>query len=493
MKIPEKLSLSKAVSKDKKGVALVTILTVMALTTILVLSFFSLATSEHRSSFTYSNGLQAQQVAEQAVNMVIAQIREATVNSSNVTSLATKTAWASQPGAIRTWDIQGQLKFIYKLYSSNEMKSEDANAVGFDYGLIQNWSSNPDRFVDLNEPVIRGEKVYYPIVHPLAADLPTYDPLDGDGTGVEGFSYTGDVAQGEFGAEAAEVAGASRGHLAMPVEWLYQLADGTLGYLSDSGSESSGYEFVPISGDVKPTEDNQIVARFGFWADDETSKLNLNTHAGGLAWDIPKAGGEVDMNMGRYQPAQKEWQRYPGHPASTHLGPALAPGIVDIVNDRDAMEMLYGVTPRVVGGGSESGTRLINTRDPAEMNGLVADTEPLFPSLDDMIMRSDRKPHEFPSPSGTPIPDDELSEYLERSKFFITVYSRAPEVNMFNLPRVAIWPIYNAEVQTSPISDYQTKLTPFDRLIHYCSTVGGRTDSLQSGGFDYIFRRERAD
>jgi hypothetical protein len=84
------------------------------------------------------------------------------------------------------------------------------------------------------------------------------------------------------------------------------------------------------------------------------------------------------------------------------------------------MEMLFKVVPRIVGGGSESGTRVIDTRRKEEENGLIADKEPLFPTIDDVIMRSDRTPHEFPDPKGRPIPADELAEYLERAKFFIT-------------------------------------------------------------------------
>ncbi|MAS96886.1 MAG: hypothetical protein CMO55_27155 [Verrucomicrobiales bacterium] len=481
MKIAKQIRLKRFLPSSKRGVALVTVLTVMSLTTIMVLTFFSLATSEHKASFTYSNGLQAQQVAEQAINMAIAQIREATSGS-----IVGKNAWASQPGAIRTWTTGGAFDSLYKLYSDEVMKTPDPADAQNDFLEIGGWDNDPDIYVDLNEPVIRGEKVYYPIVHPSAENTPRWpNPMGGDRDGVEGFTFDeSQVAESELGQDAAKVAGA-KGHVAMPVKWLYQLADGTIGYMA-GGTPSSGYTFSPISGAGSPTEDNQIVARFAFWADDETSKLNINTHAGGLAWDIPKAGGELDMAMGRFQPAQHEWQRYPGHPATTHLGPALAPGILNIVNDRDAMEMLFDVVPRVVGGGSESGTRLINTRNPAEANGLIADTEPLFPTLDDMIMRSDREPHEFPDAQGNPIPADELSEYLERSRFFVTAVSRAPETNMFNLPRVAIWPIYNAERDSQT---YETHLSPFDRLIHYCASVGGGSDNP----YDYIFKREKAD
>ncbi|HQZ28727.1 MAG TPA: Verru_Chthon cassette protein A, partial [Verrucomicrobiales bacterium] len=486
MKIPETLKLSRLLRKDRRGVALVTVLTVMALTTILVLTFFSLATSEHRASNTYSHGLQAQQVAEEAVNLVIAQIREAT-------TIGTSTAWASQPGAIRNWDEGGNPESAFKLYSDDQMKTMDWTDFQTDFLEASNWSSRPSHFVDLNEPVIRGEKVYYPIVHPAASTVPKWPKaLGDDDSGVEGFSYNqGDMKlsdAGKIGSLGASISKAE-GHVAMPVRWIYQLADGTLGVLSDtpSGGSPESFSFNKISGDGVPSEVNPMVARFAFWADDETSKLNINTAAGGLAWDIPKAGGELDMNMGKYQPAQKEWQRYPGHPASTHLGPALAPGVLDIVNDRDAMEMLYRVVPRIVGGGSESGTRLIDTRNKAEANGLVADKEPLFPTLDDVIMRADREPHQFPDPTGQAIPPKDLSDYLERSKFFVTANSRAPETNMFNLPRVAIWPIYNSSGDDA----YSERLTTFDRLIRYCASMG-KSDS----GYprhEYIFKRENAN
>lgn len=492
MKIAETPKPSRLLPKDRRGVALITVLTVMALTTILVLTFFSLATSEHRASFTYSHGLQAQQVGEQAVNMVIAQIREATDQGT------LPTVWSSQPGAIKAWDISGKEKFAYKLYSDDKMKTADWKDFKKDFQDAQSWSDRPEHFVDLNEPVIRGQKVYYPIVHPAAATEPKWPkPLGDDSDGIEGFSYNEGPNtlrdEGPIGRKASAVAKAE-GHLAMPVRWLYQLADGTLGVLADSssgGGSGPAYRFNAISGNGVPSAANPIAARFAFWADDETAKLNINTHAGGLAWDVPKAGGELDMAMGKFQPAQKEWQRYPGHPATTHLIPALAPGVIDIVNDRDAMEMLFQVVPRIVGGGSESGTRIINTRDPREMNGLVPDTEPLFPSLDDVIMRADRTPHEFPDAKGRPIPPDQLSEYLERAKFFITVNSRAPETNIFNKPKIAMWPIYNKGSDNA--QEYGRYLTPFDQLIHYCASMGKAPAGTGYPRYEYIFKRERAD
>lgn len=480
-----------AKSRGNRGVALVTVLTVMALATIMVLTFFGLASSEHRASTTYSHGLQAQQVAEQAVNMVIAQIRKGT------TTGGTDYAWASQPGMIRVWDDSDFHKG-YKLYSDDQMVETSQSALSDDFGDLDGWSSSPDRFVDLNEPVIRGEKVYYPIVHPQAADLPKWrKAFAGDNAGIEGFRYNWDSGHrltdvGPMGAKADSVARSDEGHVAMPVRWIYQLSDGTLGTLDSSD------RFDTMSGSGTPSEENPIVARFAFWADDETTKLNLNTHAGGLAWDTPRAGGQLDMDMGQKQPAQREWQRYPGHPATTHITPALAPGVIDIVQDKEAMEMLFEVVPRVVGGGSESGTRLIDTNSPEEWNGLVADKDPLFPSVDDIVMRPDRSLQQFPDASGNPLSEEELSEYLERAKFFITVTSRAPETNVFNKPRVAIWPLYNADGAPEYVDDPDspsypgTKYTVFDQLIRYCSSMG----QASSGGYDryeYSFKRQKAD
>jgi len=504
MKIAKKLSLSRALRTNRKGVALVTVLTVMSLTTILVLTFFTLASSEHRASKTYSQGLHAQQVAEQAVNMVVAQIREAT-------SVAVEKAWASQPGAIRTWSQTGEFDTIYKLYSDDEMKSTSHGEVDADYKDLRNWSSRPAHFVDLNEPVIRGEKVYYPVVDPTAANIPERwrgglkdsDPEFGD-NGVEGFKYHHDVVEeGDFGKKAADVYSASDGHVPMPVRWIYQLADGTLGTLADSasGGGSPAFQFRAFSGNGVPSEKNQIVSRFAFWADDETTKLNVNTHAGGAAWDLPRAGGIIDRTLAGHQPAKNEWQRYPGHPATTHLSPALSPGyVIDLgslrVGDdgmssreraRDALEMLYKVTPRVVGGGSQSGTRAVKFRNFNEGDGLFADSDPLYPSIDDLVMRADRRPHQYPDGSGNAISEGELGGYIERAKFFVTAYSRAPEVNMFNLPKVAMWPIYDAERSDS---EYQTHMTPFDRLIHYCASVGGPS---KDDRYDYIFKRRHAD
>ena len=53
---------------------------------------------------------------------------------------------------------------------------------------------------------------------------------------------------------------------------------------------------------------------------------------------------------------------------------------------------------------------------------------------------------------------------VEQSKFFLTAQSRAPEVNLYNKPRIAIWPLQVDE----------SKRTHFDKLIAFCGSLGAR-------------------
>ena len=61
---------------SKRGIALISVLTIVTLATILVLTFFTLARNEMVASANYSDGLHAKHLSETAVNMVIGQIRK---------------------------------------------------------------------------------------------------------------------------------------------------------------------------------------------------------------------------------------------------------------------------------------------------------------------------------------------------------------------------------------------------------------------------------
>ena len=76
--------------------------------------------------------------------------------------------WASQPGALRVYDERGDFVLGAKLYSDSEMSVLDEAALTSDVPP-SNWNDedNLARYVDLNEPVLRREQIYFPILDPL--------------------------------------------------------------------------------------------------------------------------------------------------------------------------------------------------------------------------------------------------------------------------------------------------------------------------------------
>jgi len=306
----------------QEGMALVIVLAVLVLLTVMVVGFLSRATIDRSSASAYSDGDRNSLLSDYAVNIVQAQIDHA--------STRTNTAWASQPGMVRTFAQDGSLLQAYKLYSDAAMVTNtvDLSAAA---SAMTNWSSSPAHFVDLNEPVeIEGRKEF-PIIDPSALD----QKPDGVSPKIEGFEVTG----------APDAS--ARQPIPMPGRWLYVLEDGqTVAPSNSSGNTAT----IPGA-----TKDNPIVGRIAFWTDDETCKLNINTASHGTFWDIPRAFSMDERDrMARFQPALREFQRYPGHPASTSLWPVLGYKVAD---PEDFGSFIYNLTPRVQQGGSEGGTR----------------------------------------------------------------------------------------------------------------------------------------
>ncbi len=454
-------------TRREQGIALVTVLAILTLTAVLVMAFFTVSRSELASSTVYSRGVEASHLSKSAVDMVIHQIRSATDRKA--------TAWASQPGMIRTWE--GESRDCYKLYSDDKMVvSEDK--VFDDFSELRAWRDDA-RFVDLNAPVIRTydtrTEYFFPIIDPRAAI--------GD-TKVEGF----DVNWDPVGVAAKD----KPKQLPMPVRWIYQLEDGTLGTLAGSGQTG---QFQPLAGQGgggggrNPSASNPIVARFAFWTDDETAKLNVNTAAGGVAWDTPRAGGVSDRAYGMFQPVANEFQRYPGHPATTSMIHVLFPRI-PLPNseryDRNGAEAYYDLVPRVQGGGSRGGG-FAGTPD---RYGLITPIQPdddrLYATIDEFIFsaprvgRSDgrtspkyeRKGHQ--KITGWP----ELKpEDLGRLQFFLTATSKAPEVTIFNTPRISVWPSFHGDPERGSHTRY---FTSYDRRLRFCAEVGKRDESASN-------------
>ena len=57
---------------------------------------------------------------------------------------------------------------------------------------------------------------------------------------------------------------------------------------------------------------------------------------------------------------------------------------------------------------------------------------------------------------------------METAKFFLTAHSRAPELNLFGEPRVAMWPI--SSLTNTTANSYRTTS---DQLIAFCSSTSG--------------------
>lgn len=413
-----------AIIRRDRGFALVAVLTILVLLLVLVLGFFLRTSTERAAAASHQDGVSAELLTDTAVDLVKGQIHMATNQGRTV-------AWASQPGMIRTFDSSGSALKSYKLYSADQLITDDP---GVESGLSADapgdtWSQEPALWTDLNAPIPVGTEKVFPILDPRAAGENLEDPSDN--LLAEGFRIVN--APGATDWQPAP----------MPVRWLYVLSDGSL--VSPTGG-SGKTATVPVP------DGEEIVGRIAFWTDDETSKVNLNTASEGTYWDTPRMNTEFERNrLAHHQPARNEWQSYPGHPATTSLSavfPYLTRG------------QIYDLTPRVVDGGSRNGTALAT-------KPLQADTDRLYASTDEAIFSDDR------TPSSQPLMQDDLAQ----APFFLTTNSRAPETNLFDLPRIACWPIFR-NLQAS-------KVTVFDRLIAFCSSIGTGADAKP-----YYFQRE---
>lgn len=415
--------------RSQRGFALVVVLAILVLMVVLVVGFLVRSLSERSAASSFRASVLARQYADTAVSLVQGQINFATSQGANV-------AWASQPGMVRTFDTSGNLIKAYKLYSSGELISADpgvSNGKSADEPP-SSWASDVALWTDLNAPVEANNQKVFPIIDPAGAGSDLAD--DSDNAVAKGFTI-------------GTVPGATTYQpLPMPVLWLYVLRDGTMVAPTGSGSTAT------VTGE---TAQNPIVGRVGFWADDDTCKVNINTASEGTFWDTPKAASQQELALAQYQPAQREWQRYPGHPAMVSLS-AVFPGL--------SATQIYDLVPRISGGGSTGGTALASAP-------ITPDSNRLYASVDELLFKPDRS-----SNAGL------TKTQLEQAKFFLTARSRAPESNLFNLPRVACWPGYKLGTNGVPST---TRTTAFDRLIAFCASTGeiGTTSYLP-----YFFQRE---
>lgn len=411
--------------RSSQGMALVIVLAIIILVLGLCVGFLARVSTERGSSKGYASAVDARLLAESAVQIVQGQIDAATTQG-------TRVSWSSQPGLIRTYDDSGNPVKSYKLYSSATMQTPGALNPATEVEALAEWFDSPALYTDMNAPVdarFSGTPDTWPILDPSSLAAGAANPPQG--FGISG-APTGDY-QGVTNSAP------------MPVQWVYVLQGGQIVAPTGSGKTAA------VAG---ASSSNPIVGRIAFWTDDETCKVNINTASEGTYWDIPKANTNQDAKMALCQPAQNEFQAFPGHPATTSLS-AVFPGLdprSGTTLDQGRLGQLFGIVPRLQNGGSMGGSATATS-------AVALDADRLYPTGDELLF----SPASAVPRSVNPGMDKTL---LGQTGFFLTTSSRAPETNLFNLPKIACWPI-------SAIDDSNHR-SAFDRLIAFCATLNGQ-------------------
>ncbi|MCE0497450.1 MAG: Verru_Chthon cassette protein A [Methylacidiphilales bacterium] len=459
--------------KGRRSAALVLILGCLVILTIVIVAFLSSVKTELNGSKTYADNAHVRTLMNTCVNLVYAQIRQATTTTPT-------DCWTSQPGLIRTFNNSGTPDMSYKLYSSATMQVSGALVPATEEATIpSSWNTQTAVYTDLNDPV----SGVYPIVDPnvLTNSAP-----------VQGFSI--DSSAPTTTNQAAP----------MPVQWLYVLSNGALVSPTMTGTGTT----ATIAG---ASASNPIVGRIAFWTDDETCKVNINTASEGgtfngtqttsgvspnvgtntVSWDIPHFNNTVDENLGLYQPLENEFQNFPGHPAGVSLS-TVFPSLVVSGSAGSAFTNFYTISPRIRNGGSYSGTIVVSTNTlPVTTGG-----DRLYDSVDELLFNPSRTANPTSSSSNT------LTQtQVEQAQFFLTAHSRAPETTLFGTPKVACWPI-NAALSPALAAGTNTPYaSTFDNLVAFCSTLNGTAStaggtSTAPGGSNqqvYYFQRQNKD
>jgi uncharacterized protein (TIGR02600 family) len=475
------------------GAALVIVLSFLVILTGLIVAFLSSITHETSATSAAASAMTSRNLADSAIQLTMAQIRDSTAGFVRDTNGALLTnspvCWASQPGAIWNWDTTGSNTAVYKLYSSTNMVATNGTYNPTNDLPPAGWWSNTALYVDLNSPVVsaQGTTNYtnYPIFDPALAMTNPVTGTANSSNYVDGFTINTNAFPGYYSSNPA----------AMPVTWLYILKDGTM--IAPDSTSTTTATFANAA--TQPSSNNPIVGRIAFWADDETCKLNINTASEGSYWATPSFTTFIDMAMGLTQPVAREYNRFPGHPASTCLSPVLW-SYMGLSNPAQYLTALPGsgassvsntitgnsfalpsatnylnnlfsnIPPRYVLGGSYAG--LSNTlagSNAIPTNGLP--TERLYASVDEMFFAPTNSAltNRISNASGI------TQQQVNQLRFFLTAQSRAPEVNPLNLPKLCMWPVPDTNKMTAnpnSVAGSTNTRTLYDQTIAFCTTLG---------------------
>lgn len=510
----------------RRGMALVIVISALALISVLVVAIFSVTRTEYKATRSFVSARSAKQLGDISVAVVQAQIQQSH-NPPAPPAEGERKVHATQPGMVRVYNVVGTFQKALKLYSSSEMVVPGPSEADIftSAPVPADWHTQKARYVDLNEPAIRpsrtpgGYALYFPIIDPRAATNITSGGTTSPA--IEGFSYSkkGEAVGSGGGTSFSQVVTPSDAggnvnelRLPMPVEWLYVLQDGTLGTLTAENT------FVSADGATAPSVSNPIVGRVAFWTDDESSKVNINTAAEPTFFASPYFYHQRDYKWANNPPSTGEYQRYPGHPATVALSTIFAPGVNLDPYSRGAngktenivtiKEAIYDLAPKIKGGGSQSGTLAFGQDDfsssvdlgfnnfitiSRDDNPITPERERLYASVDELIFKEGN----YDSKTGRPsarftVSGQALQAYdqstIERSRFFLTAHSRAPEFTNYGTPRITMWPIADE-------SRGQERRTSFDNMIALCSNIRPPStagETVSNADHTYYFRRAQA-
>lgn len=526
-------------AKRRRGIALITVVSVLALMTLLTVAMFSVSQTELASSNQQTYQERSRELADSAVNVVMDQVWQATKRKDEGAANGRRYLWSSQPGAVRRYTTEGAFDSGYKLYSSSQMVVRGSERAMVDDKPPVSWNTTPNRYVDLNEPVIRPASdgagtphLYFPILDPRAY-VRSQEGVPNNNN-VEGFYYSAGV-NGVVDPLSSTAATSLDARLPMPVEWVYVLKDGTFGVLDSANRfiKPDGSLLSDVEGRANP-----ISGRVAFWTDDESCKLNINTASEPTYWTVPSLFHDRDLWWAYYQPTSHEFQRYPGHPATVALSTVFFPNQPMDLYGRSGTdptyreilqrkETIYKLTPKINFGGSKAGTipywKFVDNytgtggtyKDSSLYNKYLSlvDSiqERLYASVDELYFADGfengrRKLSSYVNGSNGAATADpffvqpgqsvEGKVNLERLRFFLTAQSRMPETNLFGLPRIAAWPVadeggleYEAGKPVVGVTNPKDFRTGFDQLIAFCSSMG---KTGNSGEDSYFFRRKCA-
>ena len=253
------------------------------LSTALVIALLLSVSSERTDSSAAAMQGEAQHLAAGTVDLVKSTITQATAGyeSDAANKFTTnRTAWASQPGLIRTWKENGTPYKSFRLYSGGNLAETNIVVDGaLDITTDappSGWKSTNASYnalwCDLNAPASSADNasaLSYPIVTPPKS-LDSYNGVEG----VQGFGITSPPGF------SSGTASATNNPAPMPVKWIYVLQDGTF---VAPGVGSTG-TVATVAG-ASPA--NPIVGRVAYWTDDETCKVNINTASEYYHWTAP--------------------------------------------------------------------------------------------------------------------------------------------------------------------------------------------------------------